>query len=821
MFTDLTWILLTLFITCYEFYFNDSLSENIRDLAYLRAAYSFPLSNDVNHTAHLVTNGLLSYTHKESITIFSSQYNDQPASHSVTNLAKPEKTQTFLSIHPQTDIYIYYPFGPQKIARYTITPTIFYPSRNPSSWVLYGSDDNSSFIPLDRQNNIVFNHTTYNPLLFNISNSMRSYRYYKFSFTKNHGNMEGPFGGMIEISQIELSSNSSSPLSEKESFSKRLNNSKSFSSDNYWEIQQSGSYLYVDLGALSSIESLKLVWGINSFPPTYLIQIANGTRRSTATTLSVPPAMNNHIHPKENDWVTVYNFSSDTESTHIINLDEPIYGTFVRVYLTDCTTTCKLYQMQVFGRNSLGIRITPRATFDEQKQIMPLNDGNWELMRDSESVYSGEILSSEQYNLQQQTHHLSNTKEDSSSERWVPATVPGTVLTSYLNIGAIPDPNYGDQQLLISDSFFTASFWYRTSFTVPISQKCRTEDGKRRRIWLNFDAINWKADVYLNGYHVTPRIEGAFIRTKYDVTDLITFDSGSSDSSNQNYLVVFIQKNDHPGTVDTKTVTKAGHNGGILGADNPTIHASVGLDWVMTIRGRDTGIYNDVYLSFTDDLILEDPWIETQVPAAKINKTTRSLSANGNTIIAGQKEADAQLTLHCIVKNMAPSPIECKLEAKLTPSDIVFRRTIQIPGNDTVKIDLKQSLHNARLWWPNRYGDPFLYDCTVTVEEIHPPTESSPILSSLPTFSSINMFKVGIREIEYNNTGCLGIVVNGIPIFCSGGNWGMDESMLRCRTAEDFDIRVRLHKEAHFNMIRNWIGMTADEEFYNACDSCS
>ena len=30
---------------------------------------------------------------------------------------------------------------------------------------------------------------------------------------------------------------------------------------------------------------------------------------------------------------------------------------------------------------------------------------------------------------------------------WMIATVPGTVLTSYLNVGAIPDPNFGDNQI--------------------------------------------------------------------------------------------------------------------------------------------------------------------------------------------------------------------------------------------------------------------------------------------------------------------------------------------------------------------------------------
>ncbi len=40
-------------------------------------------------------------------------------------------------------------------------------------------------------------------------------------------------------------------------------------------------------------------------------------------------------------------------------------------------------------------------------------------------------------------------------------------LTSYLNNGLIPDPNFGDQQLQISDEYFTANFWYKNSFVIP------------------------------------------------------------------------------------------------------------------------------------------------------------------------------------------------------------------------------------------------------------------------------------------------------------------------------------------------------------------
>lgn len=52
------------------------------------------------------------------------------------------------------------------------------------------------------------------------------------------------------------------------------------------------------------------------------------------------------------------------------------------------------------------------------------------------------------------------------------ATVPGTVLSSYKNIGAIADPNYADNQLQVSESFFWSNFWYRDE------SKCRKDSSR-------------------------------------------------------------------------------------------------------------------------------------------------------------------------------------------------------------------------------------------------------------------------------------------------------------------------------------------------------
>jgi hypothetical protein len=221
---------------------------------------------------------------------------------------------------------------------------------------------------------------------------------------------------------------------------------------------------------------------------------------------------------------------------------------------------------------------------------------------------------------------------------WLPAVVPGTVLSSFLAAGAVPDPNYDDWQFQVSDAFFTADFWYRTRFELP-------ESRAGQRVYLQFDAVNWKADVYLNGQHLpnsvngrAKSIEGAFIRGSFDVTASVYFGS-------ENYLAVRIYQNETPGEVTTQGLAEGpGPNGGELGADNPTLHASVGWDWLPTIRGRNTGIYGDVSLRFGGGVRLLDPWIQpdldlteasAQIAAEDLGKRPGVTVTDGAAVILG------------------------------------------------------------------------------------------------------------------------------------------------------------------------------------------
>nr|WP_046502143.1 glycoside hydrolase family 2 [Streptomyces odonnellii] len=58
--------------------------------------------------------------------------------------------------------------------------------------------------------------------------------------------------------------------------------------------------------------------------------------------------------------------------------------------------------------------------------------------------------------------------------------------------------------------------WYRRTFTVP--QGWRIGDGKR--LQLNFDAVDWQAEVYVNGTEVTEH-RGGYDRFSADVTDAL------------------------------------------------------------------------------------------------------------------------------------------------------------------------------------------------------------------------------------------------------------------------------------------------------------
>jgi beta-mannosidase len=391
-----------------------------------------------------------------------------------------------------------------------------------------------------------------------------------------------------------------------------------------------------------------------------------------------------------------------------------------------------------------------------------LNGSPWKLASQADVKETGEQISAPNY----------------PATKWYPATVPGTVLTTLVYNNVYPEPLYGEniRSSIIPDSLCRTDWWYRTTFDVP-------KDYAGKKIWLNFDGINYAAEVWVNS-HPLGKIKGAFIRGIFDITRLVT--AGKSAG-----LAVRISPEPTPGETTPHTVRLGtGNNYCVTPADGPTFLCTIGWDWLPTIPDRNSGIWRKVFLSATGPAVIKDPLITTDLPLPRTDS--------------------ADIRFQAEVKNVTDQPLRAGLIASF--DDVVVRQSFEIQANasQVVSFDPKQfpSLHvmNPKLWWPNRFGAPNLHVLHF-------------VLKTGETVSDTQNITFGIRKIGYTNppSDNLAFTVNGVPIFIKGGNWGLDEALKRI-PRERLEAQIKMHQLANYTMIRNWVGQSTNEDLYDLCD---
>ncbi len=372
----------------------------------------------------------------------------------------------------------------------------------------------------------------------------------------------------------------------------------------------------------------------------------------------------------------------------------------------------------------------------------PLTNG-WKLARTPDVAQTGAQVSLASFN----------------ASSWVDAVVPGTVLTAYERAGLIPDPYYStNMQALQQSKYYDTNFWYRNAFSVPASYA-------GQKIWLNFDAVNWYSDIYVNGTKLGS-LNGPFKRGKFDITALVT-----TGSTNCVAVLLYWCNGDVPNT--------------------PTFIAVNSWDFMPAIPGRDVGLYQDVYLTTSGSVKLVDPYLKTDLPLPNTSP--------------------ASLTLSVSLTNTSASAVSGTLSGTIHPEGIAFQTNLTVKANALTNFtftpgSLSQlAITNPALWWPNGYGPQNLHTLTLSYQ-----------VGS--TVSDTQSFNFGIREYSYDTTGNpLQVSCNGVKILCKGGNWGMPDAMLKYTPAQ-LDTAVRLHHEMNFTMIRCWHGTADLAGFYDACD---
>jgi len=415
---------------------------------------------------------------------------------------------------------------------------------------------------------------------------------------------------------------------------------------------------------------------------------------------------------------------------------------------------------------------------------------DWKIESSTQVKDDGSVVSAKSYN----------------DDKWTNAEVPTTVLRALVKAGIYPDPHFDLNDLRIPDASddlnkrlnlgqyshlkdhpnaFKDPYWFRTTFRI-------SPDKKGEKIWLNFDGINYRADLWINGKQIanSEEMAGMFQRFRFDITKY-------ANTEGDNVIAVLIHQVDHVGTPNPGYLFEPFGQFKGQGEDifkDVTLKFSAGWDCAPVVRDRNMGIYQDVYLTYTGDIKIVDPYVVTDLP---LPDTTRA-----DITVSTDLENSGTSKRTCILKGSIDliTDVDFLTYKKHMPGNlktVKFEKEVVIPAGGTVSVsftpkDFKQlSMKNPYLWWPNGYGKQYLHNLKLAVETDGKVSDIRNTTFGIRTITST------IKEIagEYGRV----FWVNGQRIFVRGG-WIQPDMMLDMNEKRMYD-EGRLMAEANVNMI--------------------
>lgn len=448
-------------------------------------------------------------------------------------------------------------------------------------------------------------------------------------------------------------------------------------------------WIAVDLQAECTVDSVRLTFEATADDPVFTPSPTGSPRDNTTgqeILSSCAVAFTIETSRDRRTWTTVHRTTDGTGGVTEIKLDKATTARWVRMTVTKRSNAnpLGLNGFEVYGtakgHRPAATGWTDWGTHDHHAPALkvaddgtvPLESG-WTLTMDDWAGADGA--------------ELSGPKVDTS--RWLPATVPGTVLGSLVEQGKLPDPVSGMNNLHIPEALSRHSWWYRRGFRLP--RGLRTGSG--RHVWLEFDGVNHQADIWLNGKQVGG-LTYPFARSAHDVTALLAADGEQA-------LAVRITPMPFPGSPTDKSeaglaFVDAGAN--MMNRNSPTYLAASGWDWMPAVRDRVSGIWNHVRLRSTGHAVIGDPRVDTSLPGLPDTGT-------------------AEVTIVVPVRNADSAERRVTLTASF--DGVRVSRTVTVPGGESTDVVFAPADHerlrvrNPRLWWPNGYGEPALHDLTI------------------------------------------------------------------------------------------------------------
>jgi mannosylglycoprotein endo-beta-mannosidase len=361
---------------------------------------------------------------------------------------------------------------------------------------------------------------------------------------------------------------------------------------------------------------------------------------------------------------------------------------------------------------------------------------------------------------------------------FIPAVVPGSVLTTLLENKLVPDPFYGMNNELIPDIYKVGRDYYTYWFVNDFKEAPAAPGDK---VWLMFRGINYSADIFLNGHKLNDKPDkGMFLRQSYDITPWL-------DKSGLNRLAVIVYPPDPVGNPN------GGQGGDGAIARSVTNQYVAGWDWIQPIRDRNTGIWDKVFIKRTKQVHVENTHVVTQVPGRRL---------------PDGKQKPAIIRVSTELENTDTVEMEGVAQYELAGKKVSLKVTIAPQTSEFIEFP-PLYLDSPKLWWPNGYGPQNLYDLKLV------------FLINGKVLADEERLHVGIRELKAvwnKKTASRELHVNGQKIFIKGGNRILSDALLRFSN-ERYDAEIRYHRDMNLNLVRVWGGgITERPEFYDACD---
>ena len=385
--------------------------------------------------------------------------------------------------------------------------------------------------------------------------------------------------------------------------------------------------------------------------------------------------------------------------------------------------------------------------------------------------------------------------------------VPGDVRMALIHDGVISEP-LEDENTLTCRFLETKEFWYRRVFS------WNALSGPAKSV-LTFNGLDCTADIWLNDIYLG-RHDNAFVEAQFDVSTILT--------NGENTLVVRIdsgiaEAKKHP-IDDMCKMWNSDQPYRVLMRKPQFVY---GWDWTPWLET--CGIWRDVTLTTYEQAAITDLYIHQPDNSVPVEHETISVQADmtldvvlpGSYSVSAKVYRDARYELPDAAALLdAPQKssdaADCTDARRDSLGAAVCSARIDIPAHDR-SCSLSFAIPQAKLWWSNGLGNPYLYHMEFT---LYAP-DGAPIQTVTQEYGirSISLREEALSETESGFT----FILNGVPVFCKGANHVPADCLIGRITDAKTEALVALAADSHMNMLRVWGGgFYESEAFMCACD---